>query len=444
MEFLIRFLKGFLLVQIRGNQLERFINLCRNRDISLRKMSFNDEVEKEKECKKPSYEDTSCEGVSCKEKTMKAAESVSSLQCLISINDFKNFQPIRRKTHVHIKILKKHGMPFFFLHHKKRKAFFLGLVCSVLVVWMLSGRIWTIRVEGNVRNTTPEILKFLQAEGINHGMKSEDVDCGSIVETVRKNYEDVTWASAKLSGSTLTVAIKEGVLIEEVHAEETACDIVADKAGTIVQMVTRAGVPLKKQGEECEVGELLIQGQVEILNDSKEVVRYEYVAADADIYIQYKIPYYKEFSLNYTTPEETGQKKYGLGLKIGNFYIEAGGSTAASKSETFWQQTKDLRRIQITESFYLPFQITKIESREYKEVEKTYTNEEAKALALKELHKYEENLIQKGVQIFVNNVTIKFNQKICVSQGYLEVIEKIGKSVPIDTQEQPIRKDIEE
>ena len=103
---------------------------------------------------------------------------------------------------------------------------------------------------------------------------------------------------------------------------------------------------------------------------------------------------------------------------------------------------KDYTQIRITDSFKLPLNLIKIYVKEYRETEFTYTEKEAKELALKELHKYEENLIQKGVQIFVNNVTIKFNQKICVSSGYLEVIEKIGIREPILIQEQPIRKDI--
>lgn len=405
MSFFSEVWKGYLKISIRGVQVDRFINLCKHRRICLNNICFVGD---------------------------------NDVTCDVGVKDFYLLQTIRRKTFVKIRIIKKHGLPFFFLHHKKRKAFFLGLVISLLVVWMLSTRMWSIHIEGNVRNTTPEIMKFLQDAGICHGMKTEKIDCKSIVKLLRERYEDITWASAKLHGSTLILNIKEGVLLEEVYESENPSNIIADKSGMIVEMVTRAGVPTKKQGDICEKGEILVNGQIEILNDSKEIIRYDYVHADADVYIQYKIPYYKEIPMEYEIYEETGKIKKGFGIQINGLYCEAGGG------EKMWCQEREIKRIQITESLYLPIEISKLEAREYKKERKIRTNKEAEYLALQELHKYEENLLQKGVQIFANNVTIKFSQKICISSGYLEIIEKIGIDDPILIQEQPIRKDIEE
>ena len=94
MDFFLKLLHGFLTLRIQGIQLERFINLCRNRGICLEKMEFQND---------------------------------NTMDCRISIKDFREIQKIRRKTKMKIKIMQKHGMPFFFLHHRKRKAFFLGL-----------------------------------------------------------------------------------------------------------------------------------------------------------------------------------------------------------------------------------------------------------------------------------------------------------------------------
>ena len=61
----------------------------------------------------------------------------------------------------------------FFYRSKKRKAFFLGLLLCAGLLLFLSGRLWEIDVEGNVRNSTPEILDFLEQKGIRHGMAKE-------------------------------------------------------------------------------------------------------------------------------------------------------------------------------------------------------------------------------------------------------------------------------
>ena len=45
--------------------------------------------------------------------------------------------------------------------------------------------------------------------------------------------------------------------------------------------------------------------------------------------------------------------------------------------------------------------------------------------------------MEKGVQIFSNNVKIEVDHLTCISRGTLEIIEKTGREVPIEKQEQP-------
>ena len=48
------------------------------------------------------------------------------------------------------------------------------------------------------------------------------------------------------------------------------------------------------------------------------------------------------------------------------------------------------------------------------------------------VHRDEKNLMEKGVQISANNVKIEVDHKTCISSGTLEIIEKIGKEVPVE------------
>ena len=132
------------------------------------------------------------------------------LLAVFSVKDFFRLRPIRSKTKVHICILKKYGLPFFFSRNKKRKAFFLGILICFCLVFFLSGRIWNIHIEGNEKNTTPEILRFLAQEGIVHGIAKNKVDCSQIAAMVRKNYPEITWVSARMEGTRLILTIQEG------------------------------------------------------------------------------------------------------------------------------------------------------------------------------------------------------------------------------------------
>ena len=60
------------------------------------------------------------------------------------------------------------------------------------------------------------------------------------------------------------------------------------------------------------------------------------------------------------------------------------------------------------------------------------------------LQLYEEKLIEKGVQISANNVKIEVDHKTCISKGFLEIIEKIGRETPVEIPEQPAERTTED
>ena len=74
--------------------------------------------------------------------------------------------------------------------------------------------------------------------------------------------------------------------------EEKASSIVAEVSGTVESVVVRSGTPIVKEGDMVEAGQILVEGYYAIKNDAGEVVRYEGVAADADIQILVSEKYY--------------------------------------------------------------------------------------------------------------------------------------------------------
>ena len=164
MEKLIYFWKGYIKIRIRGEQTERFLNLCRGRNICVRKLLRHPDGE---------------------------------LTGIIAIRDFFLLGPLHRKTRVRIHIIEKHGMPFFFYRSKKRKAFFLGILLWIGLFIFLSGHIWNIHVEGNRRCSTQEILDFLEEQGVVHGISRKKVNCGRLAEALREEYPEMTWVSVE-------------------------------------------------------------------------------------------------------------------------------------------------------------------------------------------------------------------------------------------------------
>ena len=387
---------GYVEILVQGENPERFLNLCKNRKIYMEKIRYTDD---------------------------------DRLTAQIRAADFRRLGPIRRKTGVHIRIIQKRGMPFFFFRNRKRKAFFAGLLLAGVLIFVMTGRIWNIHIEGNVRNSTETILDFLKEQGVSHGMSKKKVDCSEIAASVRRKFSQVTWVSARIEGTRLLLEIREGISRKNIKEDITACDLTADKAGVITEMVVRSGIPVKKPGDICKKGELLVSGELHIMNDSQEIVRKEYVHADADIYISRKISYYQEFPMKYQAEESVGKVKKGVYFRFGCFYL--GLYRTAGQNQCCMMEEYPLR---ITENLVLPVWIGKTKMREYRKTEKLYTEKEAVREAGRIFRLYEKKLLESGTKITENHVRTDITGQSCVTKGTLQVVQKVGKTRVILTE----------
>ncbi|MCD8154034.1 MAG: sporulation protein YqfD [Clostridiales bacterium] len=398
MERFFRWLLGYVKICVWGGESDRFLNLCRGRGISM-------------------------EGLERTEN--------GGLEGCVSIADFFRLRPLRGKTGVHIHLKEKHGCPFFFYRNKKRKAFFVGMALAAGLTLFLSSRVWNIHIEGNQMNSTGEILEFLKEQGIVHGMAKSRVDASSLAALVREEYSEITWVSVKIQGTRLIFTIQEGVELTETAEEEEPCNLSADIAGTVVSIVTRTGVPKVMAGDSVQAGDLLVLGRLDLRNDDQEVYRSEYVHADADIYVRYSIPYYYEFSRTMEEEVGTGQIRRGIFLQAGPWRLELFGTRKGNQ-----KRTVEVYPLRLTENFYLPVLLGVAATQSCETQSFTCTQEEARERAARHLMEFEENLMEKGVQISENNVTIKVGFTSCESRGTLTVIEKTGTETPVEYVEQ--------
>ena len=235
---IIRYIQGYLLIQVTGYSPERFLNLCSRKQIYLWGL----------EPKENSYE------------------------MFITIRGFRKLKPILKKTRTKVTILNRLGLPFFFHRYRKRKVFFFGILFCLTFIYVMSLFVWNIHIEGNFTRTDEVILEFLESKHIKHGMLKKKVNCERIVKDIRKEFDDIVWVSAYVTGTRLMIQVKENTdtFPMEAAKEEPPNDIVADKDGRITSIVTRNGVPCVKPGDEVKKGDILVSGKVEVKNDAGE------------------------------------------------------------------------------------------------------------------------------------------------------------------------------
>lgn len=386
---ILKLVYGYLIILVQGEQLERFLNICKNKKIYMEKIRSRDE---------------------------------GQLTAQIEIRDFFRLKPVRNKTGVHIRIIQKRGMPFFFFRNKKRKAFFAGMILGSILIFFMTGRIWNIHIEGNVKNSTEKILEFLGSQDIVHGMAKGKINCSEIAAAVRRKFPEITWVSARIEGTRLLLDIREGIDEKEKNKDFYPCDLLADRDGIITDMIVRSGVPVKKVGEICKKGEVLVSGEIHIMNDSQEILRNEYVHADADIFISRKLSYYQEFPMKYQAEISDGKIKKRIFFRLGQWYFRLYGSLQQGQ-RCIAEETP----LYITENFRLPVWIGCAKITDYTIEEKTYTQQQACREAMKRFRAYERKLLQERIKINENHITTKVTGQLCITKGVLFITEQTGK-----------------
>lgn len=386
----LKYLKGYVRIRLKGGSPERFLNLCSNNNILIWQIiRIDDEYE-----------------------------------MYLSLQAFKELKSIIRKTNVQIKIIEKKGFPFFLYKYRKRKMFFAGIVICALFVYILSLFVWQIEINGNHARTTNVLLGFLEENEIVHGMPKRKINCEEIETILRTKYNDIIWTSVKLRGTKLIIDIQENTDTSITNiGEKEASDLFTEKEAIITKIVTRNGTPYVKAGDVVKAGDMLVGGALAITDDSGEIINYQYVAADADIYGKTIYKYNDSFLLKYQKHQDTGNVQKGLYLKVHEKSIFLGKNKITYKN---YHTLFDVHQLKFGENFYLPFSVGTVQVYEEKVTSSKYLEKEAEAKAKQRLFKFIETLKEKGVQIQENNVTIDIDQTECRASGNLVVIEPLG------------------
>lgn len=397
----LKYLQGYVRVSLSGYAPERFLNLCSNHNTLIWNLEYREE----------------------------------HYEFCVSVKGFRQLKPILRKTKTKLAVQKRYGLPFLMHRYRKRKIFFGGIVLCTISLYAMSLFIWNIDVRGNLHRTDSTILKFLEENHVYHGVSKSKLDCVSLEELLRSQYDDVIWASVKIQGTRLIIDLQEKLAVNEIQeaaGEETPSDLVAEKDAQIFRIFTRRGTPLVEKGSLVKQGDLLVEGKIPIYNDSGEIVNYQYCYTDADIFGTTSYSYEDRFSMAYEDKAFTGQEKTAYHVSLFQKLIHLPlGKAEFNRADRI---TTELP-LKIGESFYLPVVLCTEVSREYVLVQKTYTKAEAEALARRKLDEFCEKLEQKGVQIIKNNVIIVAEGKSCIARGEIKVMEAIGVRQPTNIEE---------
>ena len=176
--------------------------------------------------------------------------------------DYARLRPAVRKSGVRLRVKRRRGLPFLVRPFWPRPGLVTGGIAALILLQMLSARVWVITVNGNQTVPTETVLSVLASLGVHTGTVFEEVDLAHLQLESLRQLPTVGWLSVNQKGSVLTVTVKETE--PSVPKEETApADMVAAADGTIVHIAVTSGQAMVKEGDTVARGDVLIRGQLD-------------------------------------------------------------------------------------------------------------------------------------------------------------------------------------
>ena len=403
--YFFRLLKGYVIIQIKSISPEYFLERCRINGIFFWELVC---------LKKGEY------------------------QCSLFLKDFYRLRGCARGKGVRLRICERRGLPFFLQRNRKRWYAAAGLSSFFLLLYIMSLFIWDIHFQGNHHYTADTLVRYLDTQDVRYGMKKKKINCEELEAGMREAFPQITWVSARVSGTRLVIQIKENKIIQaKTTVKEDPCDLVSDVTGTITYIMVRQGIPKVKKGEEIQQGQVLVSGRVPVIGDDEQEISAFYVQSQGEILAETVETYEKELPLTRDVRYPTGRKRYGLRLIAGPFsfsflmpecLIPELGKNGNKEN---WDYTADMIQLKLFSNFYLPLFVGKIAGEYMTVYEKGYTKEELEQTASETNRQFVEKLREKGVQILENNDKIEKNISGYRISGTLKVIEPAAVSVPV-------------
>ncbi len=224
----LRFWRGTIRFRVKGRYLERFLNLCARAHIPLWDGQRDDQ----------SYEGCS----------LRSQE--------------KQLRAIAEKVHLDWELCDGYGAPELSRRYKKRGGFLAGAALCILGFILSQQFIWRIEVQGNQEVPSSVIVATLEELGLRKGSLKSRLEVIELADDLTLRHGDISWAGINLRGTVAQVEIVERVLPPDFVDEEGSCNVIAEKAGHLVELEVYDGKRMVQFGDTVKQGQLIASGIV--------------------------------------------------------------------------------------------------------------------------------------------------------------------------------------
>ncbi|AKG35746.1 sporulation protein YqfD [Paenibacillus durus] len=189
---------------------------------------------------------------------VKATGSGVNLRLLL--DDFYALRPLLKQTGCRMHITGRIGLPFVAARLWKRKFFAAGLVLFGIILVLLCSLVWSVRVEGNKRLASEDVLDAARQEGIYPfqwiwRMGSPD----KLSKHLAARLPGVSWVGIERNGTAVNIQIVEAALPEKKPINSPR-HLISRTDAVITDIYAEQGRPVVQRNARVKKGEILISG----------------------------------------------------------------------------------------------------------------------------------------------------------------------------------------
>ena len=383
------YLKGYVIIRIKGLSLERLLNLALANNIYLRDVNRISNVE---------------------------------IEATVSLKGYKALEKIVSKTGCRVDIEDNGGIPFLLERIKKRKMLGFGVIIFIVLVGLLSSVVWEIEVLGTEQIAPKEIHNILKDNGIKVGKWKKDLDTEEIEKALLKELEYISFLEVRTSGVKLIVDLKEQDIPPEKIDKSYPSNLVAKKKGVITKIMATNGSAVVKKGKVVEKGDILITGVMES-EDSEESYL---VHSEGEVLAETRYTHTIEEPIVKEKKQETGRIYRQRGLKFGGKGIKFFSGDIPYDNYIEEVEEKDIINLKWPK-IDIPIKIVnhifvEVKSEEVKhDVE--YLKQKAQIEAVEEINK----TLSKDTEIISKDIIHTIEDNILKTKVIVETLEDISK-----------------
>ena len=354
-------------------------------------------------------------------------ESDTAFTCRMSRRDYAALQRAAERLECRLTVVGREGVPFLLGRLRHRQALLVGLVGGGLVLFLGSFFIWDFEIEGNEAVPEEQILRALEDCGVTIGTFGMSLDGESIRNHVLLEIPELSWIAVNVSGCQANVQVRERVEPPELLDEETPANVVARRAGWVLEVRDWNGMAAVLPGTAVTEGQLLISGVEDL-----ETLGARVLAGTGSVQARTWYSLTTTIPLQMETKRYTGREKTVLSLVLGKQRIKfsSNSSISGEKYDKITQRTP-------WSLLGVPLPVTVVtETYRFYETE-TVTLDAAQAKALGEEILTEQLEAQVAPYGTVTSTLCTSRQRGDALEVTLaaECVEEIAQRVPIYTEE---------